>query len=163
LASEYLAKSLVLIPSIICVVLLGTTLYLYARLEDANSRLSELQTLLSKYAVKASLLVNFGNGTRRWYNGTMVVRGASLLNLTIEVIGDVDYSTSAYGVFVNAISGVGSKVSKQGYYWLWWRWDPEKSDWELGPSGAESYLVRDGDVLAWFYEDTSSWPNLEKP
>lgn len=163
MAGERLTKGLVLIPSILCIILLGTTLYLYAKLEDTNSKLSESQRLLSKYTIKANLLVNFGNGTRRWYNETTVPYGASLLNLTVEAVGDVEYSISSFGVFVNAISGIGSREVREGYYWMWWRWEPEKSDWELGPSGAESYLVRNGDILAWFYEDTTNWPNLEKP
>lgn len=158
-----MTQGMVLLPLIFCIILLGTSLYIYAMLEDANKRLSELQALLSKYTIKANLLVNFGNGTERWYNNTIVAQGASLLNLTIEAVGDVEYSASAYGVMVNAISDVGSKITKEGYYWIWWRWAPEKSDWEFGMSGAESYLVKDGDILAWFYEDTSSWPNLEKP
>lgn len=150
---------------IACIVLVGLLAYLNAQVSDMKTRVQELESLLSKYTVRANLLINFGNATRRWYNNTRITVGSNLINLTSEAVGNekVALTISQYGALLTSIDGVGSEKIKPNYFWLWWIWSPEKKEWELAQVGADSYKVRDGDVIAWYYQDTSTWPELETP
>lgn len=148
-----------------CVLLASLSLYLNSQLVDVNSRVARLELLLSRYTVRSNLLVNFGNGTRVWFNGTRVPNGSTLLNLTIEVLGStqVENVQSQYGSFVKSIAGVGGKITKSNHGWLWWRWNADQKEWQSGQVGADAYTVSDGESVAWYYQDVSKWPELENP
>jgi hypothetical protein len=45
----------------------------------------------------------------------------------------------------------------------WWRFDKTQSEWVLGETAADRYILQRGDTLAWVYEDTSTFPpNVKK-
>lgn len=109
---------------------------------------------------RVSILIKYENGTKKWFNNTRVPVGWSLFNATVYVTsGRVNYQTFPFGIFVLGINGVDSHDS---YYWIWYKWDVAKKEWVLGETGCDSYFLNDGDVLAWYLVDTSSWPP-EKP
>lgn len=149
---------------LILVVLLGAlSVYFYLESAEMRSRCNYLLTELKSVSLEVDLLIDYGNGSMVWHNKTVLPIGASLLNATLKVSRSVEYIGSDMGVFVNGIDGVGTKIVKKGYYWLWWRFDKEKGEWVLGETGADQYIVKRGEVLAWLYEDTSSYPNVRKP
>ena len=106
--------------------------------KDYQSALAELED----YTVSIDLLVDYGNGTRVWYNHTRVRLGGTLLEATMEVCR-VDSQVSEWGVFVTSINGV---EQGHGAYWMW---SILGDGWELGPVGADQYKLREGDVVAW--------------
>ncbi|MBO3799789.1 MAG: hypothetical protein FGF52_01870 [Candidatus Brockarchaeota archaeon] len=129
------------------------------QLESKEKAYSGLLKSIEGITNSVSILIKYDNGTKTWFNNTRVPVGWSLFNLTNYVTnGRVDYQTT-FGVFITGINGVGSHDT---YYWIWYRWDPVKKDWMLGETGCDSYFLNDGDVLAWYLVDTSSWPP-EKP
>lgn len=133
----------------------------YFSLQEENAKLSGL---LRENTASVNLLFNFGNGTRKWYNGTMVPAGSSLFNATRKVFGaEVIATFSPYGVSVDEIAGVGPSSDRPAHYWMWYRWDSEMNKWVLGETSADQYKLSPGESVAWAFVDTSSWPSLPEP
>ncbi|MGB9718475.1 MAG: hypothetical protein ACPL4E_08565 [Thermoproteota archaeon] len=153
-------KRLLIIAVIIFVaVLVGETLYLVGLMRRLNTLTEEMETLarsVETITLRVSLLVKYDNDTGVWFNNTLVPVGWTLFNLTLYALGGkVDYQVHPFGVFVTGINGVSQHGS---HYWFWYRWDHETRDWILGETGADSYVLRRNDVLAWYLADASSWP-----
>lgn len=102
--------------------------------------------------IKISLCIDYGNGTREWFNQT-IPRGYSLLNAT-KLVAEVDYTYQpAYKAsFVNAINDL---PNKPPYFWMWYRWDPQENEWKLGPVGADIYRLKSDEIVMWRYEKPS--------
>jgi hypothetical protein len=99
-----------------------------------------------------SILVDYGNGTKKWYNDTSVPIGATLFNATREV-ARVNYTVYSFGVLVNAVNGKGGD---SGYYWLWYEWNSTSIRWDMGFVGADAFILHHGDIVSWVYEK-SPW------
>ncbi len=159
-------KGLSILSATLLILLLLTsclTVYFYLDSMDARRRYNTLISELEEVSVEVNLLIDYGNGSRVWNNRNLLPIGSTLLNATLKVACSVDYVGGEYGVFVNGIDGVGTTITKKGYYWLWWRYDRYSREWVLGETGADSYIISRGDILAWLYEDTSNYPNIRKP
>lgn len=141
----------------------GAAVYFYLDSVEADRRYNLLLSELEGIALEINLLIDYGNGSFVWHNKTLLPIGATLLNATLKVSRSVEYVGSEMGVFVTGIDGVGTKFVRKGYYWLWWRFDKAQGEWVLGETAADRYILQRGDILAWVYEDTSTYPNIRKP
>ena len=103
--------------------------------------------------------VNYANGTPvKWFNGTAVLAGETLLNATSRV-AKVEYTVWAgSGAFVDSIDNLTNIGS---YYWLWWMYTTY--GWTQGQVASDRYIVGDDETYYWYYEDTSVWPPLSPP
>ncbi|MHA2067647.1 MAG: hypothetical protein ACXABY_25060 [Candidatus Thorarchaeota archaeon] len=151
--------------TLIVIVLLGSvSAYLYMDNLDIRNRYTNLASKIDEISNQVNTLVDYGNGTRLWYNSTLVPLGSSLLNATAMITDQaVEYGGEDLGVFVTGIGGVGTLNEKTNHYWLWWRFDQSSGEWLIGNQGANQYIPVDGDVLAWLYEDTLKYPKVRKP
>lgn len=131
------------------VVATGLASYFYVAYTSVSS---ELATVAEK-TISVNLLIDYGNGTAVWYNGTILPRGATLLTALLSV-AKVNYTIGAYGAFIQSINGVSNKAisSKEGLFWMWYRFNAEAGGWEIGPVAADSYRLRDGEIVKWSYE-----------
>jgi hypothetical protein len=121
---------------------------------QASSELNALwQTYLGLKPASTSLLqnnvlINFGNGTRVWYNNT---RGQPGWNFYVEtiVLENGNVVAKWYPQFgshlVTAIGGVSSTQTK---FWFVWTFDKAAS-WQQAPVGADQLMVTDGSTFAW--------------
>jgi hypothetical protein len=153
-------KTLGLLVGTIAVV--NTSLPIY---EQASGELSHLwsQYLSLKPArsslYSADILVDFGNGTRHWYNNTQVQPGWSLFTATVVLTnGDLQaplyYVTgSGWEHFVSEIEGVANSNSNNEYWWVW-TYD-RTGGWTTASVGADLLPVYNGSVFAWTYCGTS--------
>jgi len=141
----------------------GVAVYFYLDNVEAHRRYNSLLSELEGVSLEVNLLIDYGNGSLVWHNKTLLPIGATLLNATLKVSRSVEYIGSDMGVFVTGIDGVGTKIVKKGYYWLWWRFDKAQGKWVLGETAADRFILQRGDTLAWVYEDTSAYPNVRKP
>ncbi|KYH40382.1 MAG: hypothetical protein AYL33_006050 [Candidatus Bathyarchaeota archaeon B63] len=114
-----------------------------------DQAVEELRKLRTHMLV--NVLIDYGNGTREWHNGTMLPIGSSLFNAT-DLVADIDYTAYPFGVFITAINGRGGDP---GYYWLWYIWNSTGSKWEIGPVAADAFTLHHGDTVAWKYEKPS--------
>jgi len=106
--------------------------------------IDELQSYVDEYTIQVDILVDYGNETTTWYNDTRVALRGSLLNAT-SIVSSVEQSTSEWGVFVNAINGVGGGANK------FWLWNYYEDGWQPGMVGADQWILQNGDIVSWIY------------
>lgn len=131
----------------------NTSLPIY---EQASSQLSGLWSAYLKLkpasanVYSADILLDFGNGTMHWYNGTQVQPGWNLYTATV-VLTAGDMQATWYPSFgehlVNAIDGVSGNANT---YWIAWTYNSTAS-WQQASVGADLLPVYDGSVFAWVY------------
>ena len=91
-----------------------------------------------------SIRVDFGDDTVTWFNDTRVPLGTHFLNAT-GIVSELELQSSEWGVFVTSIDGVGGDANS------FWLWDYYDEGWQMGPVGADKWIVHDGDILSWTY------------
>ncbi|MBO3804217.1 MAG: hypothetical protein JTT11_10205 [Candidatus Brockarchaeota archaeon] len=142
------------------VISLGLVLHYYMAYTTLEQDYAHLLSDLRGLTYSVNLLVEFSNGTKAWYNGTLVPIGWSLFNMTLRTVGEVEYQTM-YGSVV--VTGIMGERSSGSLFWLWYSWDQSAKDWVLGNVGADQYILREGDTVAWYLADASDFPNVPKP
>ncbi len=91
-----------------------------------------------------SIRLDYGDDAVTWFNDTRVPLGTDFLNAT-GMISDLEVQSSDWGVFVSSIDGVGGDADR------FWLWDYYEDGWQMGPVGADQWIVHDGDILSWTY------------
>jgi hypothetical protein len=132
---------------------LNTSLPIYSQASSQFSGLWDSYLKLKPQSARvysADILVNFGNGTRHWYNDTQTQPGWSVYTATVVLTGGNMQATwyPSFGEhLVNALFGVsGTKTS----YWIIWTYDPT-SQWQKAQVGADLIPVNNGTVVAWTF------------
>ncbi len=132
--------------------LLAVTIYFAAYYYEESDRYKRLYERaaadLKRLTMPVNILIDYGNGTRVWYNNTLVPRESTLLKAT-EIIAEVDYIIGEYGAFVTHINGVGGESNR---YWIWYIWNSTENNWSWGPVACDRYILREEDTVAWKYE-----------
>ena len=118
------------------------------------SAYSDLRGKTHRSIIHVNIGINYGNGTIEWFNETEARAGDTLSDVTMLI---ANYTADPSGAFVNSINGVSYSDS---YYWIWWKWTTW--GWSEGKVGADRYVVGDGEILYWYYEDIWISP-LPKP
>lgn len=136
----------------------STTVSSYYYMEYTKyQRLSQdLKQKLGEVSISVNVAIDYGNGTRVWFNGTALPIGATVFNATAKVADpqpDPQYGES----FIIAINDVKQSVN-ENKYWIWWVWDEAQHKWTPGPVANNTYVLSDGQNVAWYLENTSSWP-----
>jgi type II secretory pathway pseudopilin PulG len=123
------------------------------RSELASLRVSPVRAgLSSPLAYYTNILVDFGNGTRTWYNETAVQPGWNLYVATLVLFkGDVQatWYPQYQEHFVYGIGGVANSAS-QNRAWFLWTWNASAS-WQMAQVGADQLTVYNDSVFAWTY------------
>jgi len=114
-----------------------------AAVRSAESRYGTVMT--------ANLLIDFGNGTRHWYNGTRIQPGWNLYTETLAVTnGKVNATCCAYGShFVTGIAGVQSTPGSTKS-WTVWTFN-STSSWQQADVGVDELGVSNDSVYAWTF------------
>ncbi len=102
------------------------------------------------FVATINILLDFGNGTQRWYNDTAVQAGWNAYLATVVVTGGNLNDTwyPQYGEhLVNGIDGL--QNSRSGSWFLWTY--GSASRWEVAQSGADQLPATNGSVFAWSY------------
>jgi len=110
---------------------------------DYDALLEDVEDL----TISIDMKVDYGDGNVVWLNDTRVPLDINLLR-ALELLANIEYTTSEFGAFVTEVDGVGGDSDK---FWLWFFYDTEAGSWEYGPSAADFYLLHDGDIVAWEY------------
>ena len=121
--------------------------------QKCNSLQSSLNEVYKKL-ITVNLAIDYGNGTQVWYNGTLLPKGSTLFVATAVVAKSVKYKLGAYGVYITSINGVSEKIikpGKEGYSWIWYYYDPVAKKWKWGPTAADKYVLKDGEIVMWKY------------
>ncbi len=127
-----------------------------------NSRKNNNST--STPTVDVNALIDFGNGTKLWFNHTVAPLGYDYYNVTYKVAnGNVVavWSDSLKSYFVYKIMGVGCDAGDFSCgYWSLWVWNDAKLCWDYSSLGVSWLKVSDFKMIAWYFNhyDTSSFP-----
>lgn len=111
--------------------------YYYYQYTDLEARVGE---------APINLGIDYGNGTRIWYNGTL---GRTIYDAMINAgwtIKSKDYGPM--GIYINAINGVEEEPSNYKY-WGWWSWTAY--GWSHGGTACNKYVVSSGETILWYY------------
>lgn len=106
---------------------------------------------------KVDVLLDYGNGTITWYENLEVLGFASVLKAT-KAVATVEYSLWGTDVFVDAIDNVWNDYISFVYFWIYWYWNHSAKCWEVGAVACNKHLLSSGDIIAWYYEDCTTWP-----
>ncbi len=151
----------------VALVLAGfTASYYYLQFSSAEGTYRQTLISLDKVSYQVNSLINYGNGTRQWFNNTRIPIGWNFFNATAAIATlDAKYSLEFKSYFINAINGVGlvKDAAHKNWFWTLWLWDPSTKDWKLSEVGADLIILTQGQTVAWNYADTSNWPNVSKP
>ena len=112
---------------------------------------SDLVARLEKSKASINLGIDYGNGTRVWFNGT---KGSTLYDAMLEAGWKVEgTSYGAMGMYVKAINGV-EESAEQLRYWGWWVWTDY--GWAHGGSACDKYIIRPNETILWYYSPVNS-------
>ena len=129
----------------------GYYLLKYQQAQDQSGLyLNELKSATSSAPIATNMLLDFGNGTRVWYNGTVVQPGWNVYLVTVVVTHGNLNSTwyPSYGEhLVSAIYGV---ENNQNESWFLWSYNSTAS-WQVAQEGADQLPASSGSVYAWAY------------
>jgi hypothetical protein len=128
-----------------------------------DRNVDEVKHLLSRYGtfVSFNMLIDFGNGTRHWYNGTRFEPGWNLYTATLAVTnGNVNATCCAFGShFVTGIYGVQNSAPKNRA-WLVWTYNRTNS-WREAQVGVDQLNLFNDSAYAWtfcYYNPTTYAP-----
>ena len=150
-------------------VLLGlTSLLLYGNLVATEERYDDTIESLDKISFSVDILFNYGNGTKIWHNDTRLPMGVNLYNVTVLVSDgklDAAYYPEYQSHFIMSINGVGASDDPDKLHWSWiaWFFDEGLGEWVSYDVSADMVYPKEGDILAWCFEDMSNFPDFEFP
>ncbi len=104
----------------------------------------------SRSLLHNNVYFDFGNGTRRWYNGTAIDAGWNMYVETVVLMKGQVAGTWYPAFGEHLITGIGGIPTSASSYWFFWSYNSTTS-WELVPVGADAVLATSGSVYAWTY------------
>jgi hypothetical protein len=117
---------------------------------NSNLYLSELKQASSSKPITTDILLDYGNGTRIWYNGTVVQPGWNLY-LATTVVTKGDMNTTWYPSYgEHLVTGIGRVLNNANESWFIWSYNLT-SHWQVADNGADQLPTYTGSVYAWSY------------
>lgn len=124
--------------------------YEYSQAQSANQiYVSQLKQLNVKYV--SNIVIDYGNGTKNWYNNTKIEPGWNLYTVTLLVTnGNVNATCCAYGShFVEGIGGVQNNNANNEYWFLWTY--NSTALWQVAQVGPDEITVQNNTIFAWTF------------
>ena len=106
-----------------------------------------------------NLGVDYANGTRQWFNGTI---GATLYDAMMQAGWDVEASSfGIMGLYITSINGLGEST-EDSRYWSLWTWTDY--GWSHGGAACDKYVVGVSESIIWYYSytNTTTW-KMDQP
>ena len=113
-------------------------------------------------SVSVSLLIDYGNGTLQWHNGTTVPSNWNFFNVTnLDTNGNIAsiFFTSFGSHFVYIINGVGCPTIFNCSN-SWSLWVLEGACWTLASVGIDQIPVSQGATVAWFFTPVATFGEI---
>ena len=107
--------------------------------------------------IQINLIINLGNGTILYYNNTSVSNNASMLEITKNTVNeqiDVQYYPEFDAYFVNEILGV-----RGNNKFAWSAWSFSCCKWSLLDIGSNLFYPKEGQTIAWYYQEVTKFGN----
>jgi hypothetical protein len=97
-------------------------------------------------------LINYGNGTMKWYNETKIPANWNFYNLTVYLTREnivAPFDTLLNEHYVTGINGVNNHSP---YFWTLWTFCEKQSAWAQATVGADKIFLGNNSTLAWAYQ-----------
>ena len=147
--SFYMAITVMVALLVIVSAVAGLYYYQYSQAQSLNSSyVSELNRLNVRYL--SDVLIDYGNGTRHWYNSTNIQPGTNFYVETQIITGgqiNATYYPEYQSHLVTAINNVGNTNS---LYWFLWTYN-STALWQQASVGPDLLPVTNGSIFAWSY------------
>ncbi len=116
---------------------------------------NSLSGQVSGLRITVNIGVDYGNGTRTYFNNTKAWTGETVLAVT-DRVATVKTASSSFGIYVTSING---KAASGNYGWTYWPWNSTGNSWDFAPVGANVYqIVTDGSTFLWYYQNSFNPP-----
>jgi len=114
----------------------------------------------------ANVVIDFGNGTRAWYNNTSFQPGWNLYIFTVVLTSgrlDAQWYPQYGEHLVTGVDGISNSASSDTA-WFFWNWNAT-AKWQSPAVGADDLNIYNGSVFAWTYckYDPSTYTPLCSP
>jgi hypothetical protein len=120
----------------------------YGQAEGQNrSYVQQLQRLGVRYT--SHILIDFGNGTRTWDNGTLFQPGLNLYIAT-QIVTDGNLNATYYPKYSEHLITAIYDVANAGTNY-WGLWTHNATSWQAAQVGADLIPVTNDSVFAWTY------------
>ncbi|MCS7365868.1 MAG: DUF4430 domain-containing protein, partial [archaeon GB-1867-035] len=113
---------------------------LTSKINECIENLEKILDLIEE-TITVNIGIDYGNGSRIWFNSTKIKLGSTLFNATTK-IAEVKYTSYSFGIFIDSINNLENNPSKS-MYWIWWYWDSKENKWKLGQIGCDKYILTD--------------------
>jgi|TARA_B110000014_G_scaffold51816_1_gene34693 hypothetical protein len=150
-------KSITLLLVALAVLSFSSALYMYNDYRILDQNYQAMQGNIDDSSINIDLIVDFGNGTILYFNQTRIPVGFSMYNSTEFIIGENNMDSTYYSefnaYFVNSLLGTGDNPD---FAWSAWQYQ-ECCNWELLEISSNLYIPKDGQVIAWYYQDVDEF------
>jgi hypothetical protein len=110
---------------------------------------SDISTVLQNVSVKISILIDYGNNTLEWHNGTLLPAGITLLNAT-RAVSKVEMNPE-YASIVDSINNVKNNP-ETNQYWTAYYWDANMREWKEVLEPISTLILQEGKMIEWRYQ-----------
>ena len=114
----------------------------------------------STSTIEVYTLINFGNGTLKWFNNSNVPIGSNFYNLTLYLTHGTLESTYYPDLQEHLITGIDGVRASGSFYWGLWQFCAADQAWLYSNIGADGIHLSNEQVLSWFYESNDNPPIL---
>ncbi len=97
-------------------------------------------------------LINYGNGTMKWYNETGIPANWNFYNLTVYLTRGNIVATFDGVLNEHYVTGINGKENKAPYFWTLWVFCEKRIAWTQAPVGADKIFLSNNSTLAWAYQ-----------
>jgi hypothetical protein len=138
---------IILAFSVWAILATGMAGYYYLRFEDTLKAFQEIESSI----INVDLLIDYGNETTTWYNGTELIVGSTAFDALLAGTFNVQYEIYSFGKLITSING---KEGGENSGWLWYYWDAEESAWDYSLDAIDQYILHPDDILKFEF---TSW------
>lgn len=106
--------------------------------------------ILKPSVYSTNVLFDFGNGTKVWYNNTVVQPGWNLYLVTL-LISKGNLKSTWYPQYnAHFVTGIFGIENTDNSAWFLWTWN-STSKWQMAQVGADQLIVYNDSVFAWTF------------
>lgn len=117
-------------------------------------KFSDVQNRIGEGLISVSLGVDYGNGTREWYNNTSAFAGETLFDVTKQV-ANVTYTVSSFGTM---ITGINNATAQGSYGWTYWVLNSTTQSWSMVFESVDAHMVANEETYMWYYTNEFNPP-----
>ena len=133
-------KSITLLLVAVAVLSFSSALYMYNDYRILDQNYQAMQGNIDDSSINIDLIVDFS-----MYNSTEFIIGEDNMDST--------YYSEFNAYFVNSLLGTGDNPD---FAWSAWQYQ-ECCNWELLEISSNLYMPKDGQVIAWYYQDVDEF------